>query len=292
MKVLLTGASGFIGKNVLRQLIDSNIETVVVGRVCPEKYHGQFIEADLLLTEEFDGLVRRANADHLIHLAWYAEHGLFWDSNLNLRWIESSVRLAEAFCLGGGRKIIGMGSCAEYDWSFGYLKEDDTPIAPKNIYGISKDVTRRLLHAICTKYGVGLVWTRLFFPYGIGEANQKIIPSLIEYFQGKRKNISVSVTSYRDFVHVTDVASAVVLLLKNDIRGTFNISTGKPTQIGDLVRMIARIYSSDTANIINTETRGVNEKFVVGDCSKLEALGWTQSDMVTQLKLYCDAIKC
>lgn len=291
MKVLLTGASGFIGSYILKELVNSNIETVVVGRVRPEKFTGKFIKSDLLVDQNLNEIVKQANADHLIHLAWYAEHRLFWESELNLRWIEASVRLAEAFCSGGGKKIIAMGSCAEYDWTFGYCKEDETPTDPKSLYGISKDVTRRLLHEICKRFGVSLLWIRPFFIFGIGENSQKIIPSLINFFQGRGQRFDLNYNSYRDFIHVSDVASSVLLLLKNDVNGIYNISSGKPIQIGELVRMIAHIYSKDDNSLISKLPNASETRLILGDCSKLERLGWTQSNFTKQLEMYCKAIK-
>ena len=119
MKVLITGASGFIGSYVLKCLESSNINAVVVGRTRPAGYLGDFIKTDLLEISDFNNLISNANASHLIHLAWYAEHGSYWTSSLNLRWVESTIKLAEAFCLAGGQHIVAAGTCAEYDWNYG-----------------------------------------------------------------------------------------------------------------------------------------------------------------------------
>ena len=105
MKVLLTGASGFLGRSVVELLSRQGIETVVAGRREP---HGvlasNFLRVDLLGSIDFDELVRSSGTTHLLHLAWYAEHGKYWTSPLNLRWIDATIRLTEAFCLAGGQK--------------------------------------------------------------------------------------------------------------------------------------------------------------------------------------------
>lgn len=97
------------------------------------------------------------------HLAWYAEHGKYWDSPLNLRWTEATVRLVEAFCMAGGQQVVISGTCAEYDWTHGYCREDCTPIDPATLYGIAKDATRRLVMAICGQYQVPCAWGAGFF---------------------------------------------------------------------------------------------------------------------------------
>lgn len=113
MRALLTGASGFLGRYVLDQLRRQGVDTVVIGRTCPGGPHGDTIQADLLQLEDYTAIVQRAQATHLLHLAWYAEHGQYWTSPLNLRWLEASVRLVEAFCVAGGQKVVAAGSCAE-----------------------------------------------------------------------------------------------------------------------------------------------------------------------------------
>lgn len=91
MKVLITGASGFIGTYVLKCLQSSNIDVVVVGRTRPACYLGDFIKTDLLEISDFNNLISKANASHLMHLAWYVENGSCWTSSLNLRWVESTI---------------------------------------------------------------------------------------------------------------------------------------------------------------------------------------------------------
>jgi nucleoside-diphosphate-sugar epimerase len=84
-----------------------DIETVVVGRT-------EGAIADLLDVAALEGVVARSRATHLLHLAWYVAHGKYWASPLNLRWVDSSVRLVEAFCQAGGEKVVGAGTCFEY----------------------------------------------------------------------------------------------------------------------------------------------------------------------------------
>jgi nucleoside-diphosphate-sugar epimerase len=134
MKVLLTGGSGFIGMHVLAALQDEGVEVVVIGRSGLSGAVRQ-IEADLLtLTQdEINELLRKECVTHLLHLAWVAEHGKYWTSPLNLRWVDATVRLVEAFCTTGGQHIVIAGTCAEYDWSYGYCREESTPLSPTTL---------------------------------------------------------------------------------------------------------------------------------------------------------------
>jgi len=284
MRVLLTGASGFIGRHLLSQLVDAEIDAVVVGRSRPDGYTGDFIEADLLQPEGSKEVAQHAGASHLLHLAWYAEHGQYWTSPLNLRWVEASVRLVEAFCAADGQKVVAAGTCAEYDWAFGYCREDSTPLNPATLYGTAKDATRRLLEAVCKSSQTQFAWGRIFLPYGKGEDSRRLIPSLIDVFQGKRAPFGVNANAYRDFLHVEDVASGFVQLLLSDADGHYNIASGQPTQIAEVVRSIAHAFHGDPRVVLDLSTERPGEpEILFGDNQRLKALGWKPSHSINEI---------
>lgn len=276
MKVLITGANGFLGRYILNSLRRHGINTVMFGRRRPpDSAFADFIEADLLDTSNFVSSVRDSEATHLLHLAWYTEHGKYWTSPLNLRWIETSVRLVEAFCEAGGHQVVVAGTCAEYDWSYGYCKEDCTPLNPATFYGTAKDATRRLVMAICAQHKLPCAWGRVFIPYGIGEPSQRLIPSLIEVFRNKRRPFGVNALAYRDFLHATDVAEGFITLIKTGANGSYNICSGQPVLLGDIVRKLALELGADPQIILSLTVERLNEPvFLVGDNAKLKALGW------------------
>jgi nucleoside-diphosphate-sugar epimerase len=288
MKVLMTGASGFIGRRVLAQLQRCGVETVVVGRTCPAGYDREFIEVDLMQPDACHTAVMRARATHLLHFAWYAEHGKFWTSPLNLRWAEATVRLVESFCSTGGRRVTVAGTCAEYDWSVGYCHEDRSRLAPATLYGIVKDATRRLVMGVCDSYRVPCTWGRIFIPYGPGEGRQRLIPSLFEVFKGRRAPFGINADGYRDFLHVDDVAQGFVILLNSETDGCYNISSGEPMQISKVVRLIAAACNADPDPVLELAPERAREpNFLVGDNSKLKATGWRpQFNLVDVAKLW------
>ena len=251
------------------------MDTVVVGRSCPAGHQGAFIQADLLQVNDFAVLVAQTQATHLVHLAWYAEHGKYWSSPLNLRWLEASVRLVEAFCAAGGQKVVAAGTCAEYDWSCGYCREDTTPLTPSSLYGTAKDATQQLLAAVCASTEMPFAWGRIFQPYGQGEDNRRLIPSLVEVFRGKRPPFGVNASAYRDFLHAEDVARGFVRLLLSDAAGSYNISSGQPTQIAEVVRLLANTLNGDPDVVLDLSTERPGEpEMLIGDNRKLKALGW------------------
>lgn len=276
MRVLLTGASGFLGRYVLQSLQQQGIQTVVLGRRRPPQcLEADFIQADLLACPNLTTLVQASRATHLLHLAWFAEHGAYWTSPLNLRWVEASVRLVEAFCTHGGQQVVLAGSCAEYDWAEGYCREDHTSLQAATLYGTSKDATRRLVMAICAQHQVPCAWGRVFLPFGVGEVAQRLIPSLIAVFRGQRPAFGVNASAYRDFLHAGDVARAFVTLLTRGASGAFNLSSGQATLLADLVRTLANLLGAQAQAVLDLTTARPGEPhLLVGANDKLQALGW------------------
>jgi nucleoside-diphosphate-sugar epimerase len=274
MKVLVTGATGFIGRHLTRLLESKGIEFVVLGRTLTEE---NGVRVDLLKTENFVEIVSKIKPTHLIHLAWYAEHGKYWNSALNIEWIRATFYLLDAFYKNGGEHALVAGTCAEYDWRYGYCVENVTPECPTTLYGEAKDATRRLTELIKIQYGRTLTWARIFFPYGVDEDQARLVPSLFRFFRGEDASFGVNANAYRDFLHVSDTVEAIILCAANKIDGNINICSGKAVLIESIVREIADICGKNPDKILKYESaRKGDPAFLVGDNQKLRALGWNQ----------------
>lgn len=284
MKVLVTGGSGFIGRQVLKQLGEARIKAVVLGRKPPDGYKGEFIEADLLNIAGNKDIIKNAGFSHLIHLAWYTEHGAYWASPMNLRWVDATVRLAEDFCLAGGKQMVLAGTCAEYDWSYGYCIEKTTPLSPRSLYGSAKDATRRLVSAVCVEHQVQCAWGRVFLPYGSGEDRRRLVPALIDVFEGNRAPFGVNAAAFRDFLCVTDVAAGFIVLLQGDVSGDFNICSGQPVQIAEVVKLLAKSRNADPQLVLSLSVDRPDEpEIIIGDNKKIVQIGWRAKHRLNEL---------
>jgi len=276
MRVLLTGASGFLGRYVLEELRRNEIETVIVGRHRPQNSQwATFVEVDLISPDVSFDFVREIDASHLVHLAWYAEHGKYWSSPLNLDWVDATAKLVQRFCETGGRHVVVAGTCAEYEWSQPVCREDETALNPSTLYGTTKDAARRLTHAVCAAHDVRCDWGRIFLPYGRGENRERLIPSLIDVFSGKRAAFGVNAAAYRDFLHVSDVAAGFMTLLRSGEGRTYNVASGSPVLLSDVVKMIAELMEADPTPVLSLATSRPGEPtHLVGDNSRIKSLGW------------------
>ncbi|NCD41477.1 MAG: NAD(P)-dependent oxidoreductase [Bacteroidia bacterium] len=275
MKVLVTGATGFIGRHLTRSLESTGIEFVVLGRNFTEE---NGVRVDLLKTENFVEIVGKIKPTHLIHLAWYAVHGKYWNSALNIEWIRATFYLLDAFYKNGGEHALIAGTCAEYDWRYGYCVENVTPECPNTLYGEAKNATRRLTELTKIQYGRTLTWARIFFPYGVDEDQARLVPSLFRFFRGEDAPFGVNANAYRDFLHVSDTVEAIVLCAAKKFDGNINICSGKALLIENIVREIAYICGKNPNNILKFESKRKGDPaFLVGDNQKLRALGWNQN---------------
>jgi nucleoside-diphosphate-sugar epimerase len=236
-RVLLTGATGFLGRQVLAALATAGHEVHAVARHRGAEATGViWHEADLLTGCE---LVTQVDAEILVHLAWYAEHQTFWTSVENVRWVEASLALLRAFARTGGRRAVIAGSCAEYEWSREIYPET-APLAPATLYGAAKHGLHVVARSLCRQLDVELAWARLFFLYGPFEAPGRFVPSLVLHLLRGEPTPMTEGTQRRDFLHSADAGSAFAALADSDLTGPFNVASGQALELRDLAWEIAR----------------------------------------------------
>jgi nucleoside-diphosphate-sugar epimerase len=243
-RVLVTGASGFIGREAPALLAAAGYEVHSLGRGDAAVGGAAHHRADLL-ADDVAPLVREIAPSHLLHLAWYAEPGLFWNAPENLDWVAASLRLVRAFAAAGGSRAVLAGSCAEYDWSFPLLDERTTRIAPATLYGEAKAGLHRLLEQAAPGLGLSLAWGRIFFPYGPFEKGGRLLGGLFDGIaRGEEVRFSAGLQR-RDFIHAEDAAAAFVALLDSAVEGPVNIASGETVAVADLVTRAARIAGGE-----------------------------------------------
>ncbi|PZS09923.1 MAG: NAD(P)-dependent oxidoreductase [Solirubrobacterales bacterium] len=239
-RVLVTGASGFIGRPAVKALLARGHEVhATCRRAAPGDDDVTWHVTDLLRSGGAKALVRDARATHLLHLAWCTAPGSFWTASENIDWITATLELLRAFGAAGGSRAVVAGSCAEYRWGNETLHEERTPQRPATLYGASKLATRVAAGALCAQQGLQLAWGRIFHLYGPGEDPGRLVAAVARgLLRGERVATSAGL-QVRDFLHVDDVAGALVALLDSDVAGTVNVASGDGVAVRDVVEQIA-----------------------------------------------------
>lgn len=270
MRVLVTGAAGFIGTAVVRALLDAGAVPIALVRSARAADRVRAIRDDVAIaTADLDDAVAvdRALAEHkpegAIHLAWYAAPGVYWTSPENLTCVANTLSFAQAFARHGGRRFVGAGTCAEYDWSHETLDEMRTPCRPHTLYGAAKYATFVVLEQFALQMDLSFAWARYNFLYGAHEAPRRLVSSLID---GLRAGETVACTDglqQRDFMHVDDAARATVAVLTNDVTGPVNIATGKMVEVRELIATLQRLIGGPGRADLGARPRAANDPAVL-----------------------------
>ena len=234
-------------------------------------------QADLLAPGSVARLIREAQPTHLVHMAWIAKPGIYWNSPENEQWFKASCELFEAFAAAGGRRLFAAGTCAEYDWTAdGVLIEDSSPLKPHTAYGRGKLETWRYVQGLVQARRLSAAWGRVFFPYGPHEPAVRLIPSVICSLLRGDPALCTSGRQRRDFLHVDDVAAAITAVLNSDLRGAVNIASGQAIAVREVVQMIGRMIGRpERVRLGAIADRPDDCPLLVGDIRRLrEEVGW------------------
>ncbi len=246
--VLLTGATGFAGRQILKALAAQSVKVRLVVREGkpskieqPDQIESVLVTPDIFF--ETSGWLNEIcnGVDTVIHAAWYAEPGKYLRSPKNLDCLSGTLALAKACVQAGVRRFVGIGTCFEYDLSIGYLSVD-TPLKPTTPYAASKAAAFLALSQYLAAAGVEFVWCRLFYLYGVGEDERRLVPYLRNRLsQGEIAELT-SGTQVRDFLDVREAGRLIAEIAQGKQQGPVNVCSGQPITIRQLAEQIADEY--------------------------------------------------
>jgi nucleoside-diphosphate-sugar epimerase len=257
-RVLVSGAGGFIGRWSVPALLRLGYEAHAVlsgnaSRDVPEQLRGAKIHfADLYDDSRVDELLSEVRPTHLLHFAWIATPGLYWNSAENFRWVSASERLLRSFRAHGGIRVMMAGSCAEYDWSRVEICDEllsplanDYAAAPNDAailspYAACKIALQKTLADFGRHEHVSTAWGRIFFQFGPYEHPERLVPSVIRNLLLNREALCSHGRQMRSFLHVADVGAAFAAVLDSELEGPVNIGSGERIALADLLDRIGR----------------------------------------------------
>ncbi len=286
-KVLLTGATGFIGRHCLPMLLARGYEVHAVTSREPGEaaQHVHWHKVDLVGPGKASELLARVSPDYLLHFAWYAVPRKYWESLENLRWVQTSLELLGAFAAQAGKRVVMAGSCAEYDWRDGECSEDNTPLLPATLYGTCKHSLQMMLQSVSHQTGLSSAWGRIFYLYGPHEYPTRLVSSVIRALLRGEPAPCSDGCQVRDFLYVEDVASAFVALLESEVQGPVNIASGIPVPVKSVVARIGeKIGRPDLIRLGALAPKHAPPRLVATTQRLRDEVGWrAQYDLDTGL---------
>ena len=235
VKITVTGATGFVGRHVVRALMKRrDIEIVAASR------SGGSVDGVEGVAFDISGKVDTAYADLgspdvVLHLAW---NGLpsYRSAHHIVTEMPAQFRFLSTLADQGLKRLVGVGTCFEYGIVNGALDEG-MPTHPDNPYGLAKDCLNKQLAMVLSDYSCSFAWARLFYMFGEGQAPTSLYALVAQASRDGNESFAMSGgEQLRDYLPVEDVAAKLVALaIDTDASGTYNICSGKPRAVRSLV---------------------------------------------------------
>jgi nucleoside-diphosphate-sugar epimerase len=241
MKVLVTGATGFVGRHVVNELLARGHTVIAVARDITKAKtlawfdRVAFIQCDI--HKDFKPLLTSENLPvAIVHLAWpgLPNYKDFFHIGENL---PADLAFLETAIKAGVKHLVVAGTCLEYGMQYGPLTEE-METHPTTPYGFAKDSLRKALQLLQKERPFTLQWLRLFYMYGEGQNSNSLLAQLDRAINEKQGVFNMSNgDQLRDYLPIQKVAANFVLALENpDLDGVINCSSGKPVSVVDLVQ--------------------------------------------------------
>jgi dTDP-6-deoxy-L-talose 4-dehydrogenase (NAD+) len=284
MKVLITGASGFLGLPITENLVDLGgyeIYAVTTGRKPVSFSEGvSVLSADLLDRAQSESVIKQAKPDIMVHLAWDLSDSSFLHSHKNLVWLEESLFMLRVFAENGGKYFAFAGSSDEYGCFTGF--SDSGYVKKPSLYGTCKNDFHRIAKEFCEAQKISYVNLR-FFPT-IGKrmrANTALITAARAFSRGE-KFICKAPYNIWDFISVNDAAKAAVAVIAKKHEGAIDIASGVPRLMGDVFKRLAE--KMGTQHLLDIDSKNTEKAILVADTTVLnEVIGYKCNDKFDEI---------
>jgi dTDP-6-deoxy-L-talose 4-dehydrogenase (NAD+) len=275
-RILITGASGFVGRQVINSLENENVDITIVIRgeknnlFMNNKNIKKIITTNNLFVESekwWEDILTKI--DTIIHLAWYVETKDYLQSIKNIECLQGTISIAKAAISTGVSRFIGIGTCFEYEFN-NEIISTETNLKPNTPYAASKAATFLALSQLLPSQSIEFAWCRLFYLYGEGEKSERLVP----YIKNKiSKGETVELTSgnqIRDYLDVKEAGYLITKVALGSLQGPINICSGVPVSIRSFAEKIAEEFNQK--KLLKFGARPENKTdpmYIVGDAENI-----------------------
>jgi len=288
MKVLVAGGGGFLGAEMITNLIESGFEVKSFGKRISSTIYCEQVIADITNPDSYQKLLSTWKPEVVIQAAWVTDQKTYRMSPLNSEYMDATLRFAEQSYLSNTEHFLALGSSAEYGIPTEPCNALTTPAKPVDEYGTAKLQTLVKLQEMAEKFSSKLSWARIFQPYGPNQDSARLLPFAKEELLAG-KNVKVARPNMiLDWISSRDVASALTYAIRNPINQVFDVGTSIPTSVIQALRTLATLLNVNSDLLENdSKESSQDEQFlmVVSKDSPLFKAQWSpQDDLISGLK--------
>lgn len=249
MRVMVTGATGFVGQHVVTALLKQGHAVVAVARnIKKARAMHWFKSVEFIQCDLHEGFMRLLQPDRIpdviVHLSWTGlpNYRDYFHISKNL---PADLAFLEAAVKSGVSHLIVAGTCLEYGMQYGPLTED-METSPTTPYGFAKDTLRKALQLLQKENPFTLQWMRLFYMYGEGQNKNSLLSQFDQAVSERQREFKMSMgDQLRDYLPIEEVAESFAIAVENpDCQGVINCCSGRPISVLDLVKKQRQTKSS------------------------------------------------
>ncbi|HBN12649.1 MAG TPA: nucleoside-diphosphate sugar epimerase [Clostridiales bacterium] len=272
MKILVTGANGFIGSKIVKKLLDLHHDVIAVDLSNNLVDSRAIFIQDNIFSEDVNCFLRFGQPDVCLHLAW--RDGFVHDSNAHLEDLPKHFYFLKNMIDSGVKHIAVMGSMHEVGYYEGAIDEN-TPCNPRSLYGISKDALRKALMVYCAKKEVNWQWLRAFYILGDEVNSKSVFAKIYQAAQkGEKRFPFVSGNNMYDFIHIEDLTDQIARCVCQDkILGIINCCSGNPMPLKNVAESFIKQHGLDIKlSYGEFPDRPYDSPCIYGDNSKIKQI--------------------
>ena len=267
-KILVTGATGLIGKELIKPLKELGFEIYAITIDENNPDNGvHWLKGSLFNSGFIKSAMEEVKPQYLLNMAW-ATTGDYLKSDINYKFLNAGVELLVQFKNNGGKRVVFAGTCFEYKFKNEPLQETDELDADKTVYTFCKNKLHELAEYFCKMYDISFGYGRIFYVYGRNEDKTRLTGMIIDKLSNNEEVIIKSGKLIKDYMYAKDIAGAFAKFVDSSVEGSVNICTGQPITIKDYALTIAKALNKENLIIFKDEPSN-QPAIIVGNNTKL-----------------------